>query len=432
MKKLLCLLILCWPISALAQNYLPIDQFGRTQVFLPKVENKEVVVLLSPFSGWDKASTEAAENLQQQGYLVLGFDSGTYARDRAPSDDTCLYPTGLIEDALEQAQKRFMSGAYRPAAVIGLGDAGSFAAAIVLQSLPGTYSSAVGPDFCPRLALPKPLCLGERLQHTGDVYQPRSLAAITDAEQFYLAMSSSCAAVHKAWPAATPTNDAIAFIKQSLVTDIKEDAAQTLPALADLPLTLMRGAPDNPWLVVFYSGDGGWRDIDRSIGGYLNQQGYSVVGVDSLRAFWHEQPPAAVAADLQRILTVLGKEWRKDKIALVGYSFGADILPFVIPLMPPQPQLQLLALLAPGLQGSFEITVSGFLGHGDKRYNVVKAINALPPIKGWCFYGKDEAEDSACTKTSRSDMSVVALKGGHHFDKNYKELAQQLEAAMPF
>ncbi len=56
-------------------------------------------------------------------------------------------------------------------------------------------------------------------------------------------------------------------------------------------------------LAIFWSGDGGWRDIDRQIGQELARSGMPVVGVDSLRYFWREQRPEAIAHDLDRMIS---------------------------------------------------------------------------------------------------------------------------------
>jgi len=73
---------------------------------------------------------------------------------------------------------------------------------------------------------------------------------------------------------------------------------------------------------VIFSGDGGWRDLDKTIGERLAEAGVPVVGVDSLRYFWQEKTPEGVASDLAGILRHYAEEWQRPQVALVGYSFG--------------------------------------------------------------------------------------------------------------
>lgn len=59
----------------------------------------------------------------------------------------------------------------------------------------------------------------------------------------------------------------------------------------DMPLTILDTKPTSDTMAIIYSGDGGWRDIDSEVGGYLQGEGVPVVGVDSLRYFWTERLP---------------------------------------------------------------------------------------------------------------------------------------------
>jgi type IV secretory pathway VirJ component len=79
-------------------------------------------------------------------------------------------------------------------------------------------------------------------------------------------------------------------------------------------------------LAIVISGDGGWRDLDRTIAEKLRSQGVSVVGWDSLRYFWSRKTPAQVARDLGAVIDTYTARWGASKVALVGYSFGAGVL----------------------------------------------------------------------------------------------------------
>ena len=63
-------------------------------------------------------------------------------------------------------------------------------------------------------------------------------------------------------------------------------------------------------MAVVYSGDGGWRDIDKDIASRLQAKGIPVVGVDSLRYFWSEKTPEQIAADLGLIMAHYREAWR--------------------------------------------------------------------------------------------------------------------------
>ena len=108
-------------------------------------------------------------------------------------------------------------------------------------------------------------------------------------------------------------------------------------ATAKLPLIEVpskRGASDT--LVVFVSGDGGWAKIDKSISKVLADSGMPVVGLNALQYFWTKRTPESAARDLQSILENYLSTWKKERVLFVGYSRGADVLPFMINRLPPE------------------------------------------------------------------------------------------------
>ena len=67
-------------------------------------------------------------------------------------------------------------------------------------------------------------------------------------------------------------------------------------SVGGLPLVELPAKGPGDLLAVFYSGDGGWRDLDKKIGGILAAHGIATIGVDSLRYFWKEKSPQQIAA----------------------------------------------------------------------------------------------------------------------------------------
>lgn len=184
-------------------------------------------------------------------------------------------------------------------------------------------------------------------------------------------------------------------------------------------------------LAVIVSGDGGWRDIDKSIGEWLAKQGVAVVGVDSLRYFWSKKSPAQVAADLALLFDHYGSEFGTSRYSLVGFSFGADIMPDVWPLLPKtvKDRVQVVSLLGLGQNADFEVTVEGFVGGTTSESRPLAPILAqLPLNRTQCIYGKEEAEDgeTSCTAPELSQAERLPLDGGHHFDGDYTKAAEAI------
>jgi type IV secretory pathway VirJ component len=193
-----------------------------------------------------------------------------------------------------------------------------------------------------------------------------------------------------------------------------------------LPLVEMPVAGSHR-LVVLLTGDGGWRDLDKGLAQALNQRGISVVGWNSLRYFWKEKSPQQLASDLDTVLRTYRQRWQADDVALVGYSFGADVLPFAYQLLPPQQRrsVQFVSLLGMAHGAFFEVRVGGWLGLGKAREKpVLPVLAGLRGVSTQCIYGVDE-KDSLCRDLRGGEIGqVVERPGGHHFDRDPVKLAQ--------
>jgi hypothetical protein len=105
--------------------------------------------------------------------------------------------------------------------------------------------------------------------------------------------------------------------------------AKVTPRLVETPTT----APGET-MAVLYSGDGGWGRLDQGVAKVLAAAGVPVLGVNSLRYFLDKRSPQQLADDLADQLRQREARWGRRKIVLVGYSFGADALPAIVPRLP--------------------------------------------------------------------------------------------------
>ncbi|WP_019865303.1 virulence factor family protein [Methylovulum miyakonense] len=213
-----------------------------------------------------------------------------------------------------------------------------------------------------------------------------------------------------------------------LLEELKASLGQTDPSSQPLPLVDVPAAKPNGTITVFYSGDGGWRDLDRTVAGEMAAQNYPVVGVDALRYFWERKTPGQVAADLSATMAYYRNNRGIKFFVLAGYSFGADILPAVYNRLPQQDQdsVRLLVLLALANNADFEIHVSGWLGQNAGELPQAPELAKIPKTKILCIYGKEEKSETACTGLQNSDANILELPGGHHFDQDYPKLTRQI------
>jgi type IV secretory pathway VirJ component len=217
-----------------------------------------------------------------------------------------------------------------------------------------------------------------------------------------------------------------------------------LPALTAAP------AGQEDLLVVIYSGDGGWWDLDQRLGAVFTQRGIPVAGVSTFKYFWRYRTPDESAHDLDGLLDQYTRQWSKRRVLLIGYSFGADVLPTIVGKLRPdnRDKLTQLVLLSASRDVNFEIELEGYMQQGwwtTHTHNFLQWLNpvvhtdAMPPIAALggrppmaCYYGAEDAEDSGCTDPKLPSFVTVYKKpGSHHFDENYEALATELIQRMP-
>lgn len=190
--------------------------------------------------------------------------------------------------------------------------------------------------------------------------------------------------------------------------------------------------PGKP-LAFFISGDRGWTDFDQSLANRLAQKHIPCIGLDALHYFWSEKNPQKVAADIAPLIQNYMHTWRKSKILLVGYSFGADVLPFVADKLPfiLKDKIQALTLLSPSEKAGFEIHVSDMLSIGNRKdvYNVVDEIRSLKYFPTLCIFGKDE-ETKFPEKLRGKNIHFLFTQGGHHFSNSFEEIIQFIMKGM--
>jgi type IV secretory pathway VirJ component len=198
-------------------------------------------------------------------------------------------------------------------------------------------------------------------------------------------------------------------------------------ALTDLPLVEVaaHGAP-SPAMAVLISGDGGWAAIDKSIANALAARGIPVVGINSLQYFWRERKPEEIASDLTRVIAAYRAKWQRGEVVLIGYSRGADVLPFAVPRMNADMRrtIRLVALLAPSTEATFQFHMSDWLRdpHGAPTLPEARKLRGMRVL---CVHG-DAETDSLCPQLDAGLARDLTLHGGHHFDGKYGAIAARI------
>ncbi|TCL69787.1 AcvB/VirJ family lysyl-phosphatidylglycerol hydrolase [Rhizobium sp. BK251] len=411
-------------------------------ILLPEGDVKAAVFLISDAAGWGAQDDEEAKHLVSEGSVVVGIDLPSYLTALRNYDvsqnDGCIYLVSDIESLSQQVQRAAGNSAYHLPIIAGIGEGGALALAIAAQTPDATIGQTLAVNPAVGIPLTKQLCTPAAKQAVGD----RMVYGLTDGalpDPIVVVFTSDAAkdardhveALNKAHPdidIRDSSDDAQTTLSDTLDDMISASASSDNPL--GLPLSILEATPAFDTMAVVYSGDGGWRDIDKEVGAALQAQGIPVIGVDSLHYFWSERKPQETADDLTKIIDFYRKQWKVRHVLLIGYSFGADVLPATYNLLKPNARdaVMQISLLSLSHEVDYEISVAGWLGAktSGEGGDPVKDLKTIDPKLVQCIYGKDDDEESACPALQGTGADVIALDGDHHFDENYEGLTKQI------
>jgi type IV secretory pathway VirJ component len=158
-----------------------------------------------------------------------------------------------------------------------------------------------------------------------------------------------------------------------------------------------------------------------------------VVGLNSLQYFWKARTPAGSAADLARLLEHYLPAWGLDSAIVLGYSQGADVVPFMVGRLPQRLRSRVKVVVIVGTSGgaSFDYNFDTFMTGKKPRPDlpVAPEIARLKGTKVMCVYGSRE-KHSLCRTLGRGVAAPLELNTGHGFaHDNGVLLAGILDAA---
>jgi type IV secretory pathway VirJ component len=425
-------------------------RFGPVVLYRQSEHPSRVVLFISGDGGWNRGVVDMARALAGLDALVVGVDIRRYLASLAAAGGSCGYPAADFEALSQWVQRRLGYPGYVPPVLVGYSSGATLVYATLVQAPPGTFRAGVSLGFCPDLRLRRPLCRGDGLAASPG---PQGRVRFAPADS----MRTSWVVLQGAQDSTCSLSQADSFVRSIRGAEIVRlpsvghgfgvearwlpqlrevvdrvsrapiARAPLAPSVRDLPLVELPARGASGELAVIVSGDGGWASIDRRIGEDLAAHGVPVVGLNALQYLWHARTPDETGRDLARILRHYLDAWKAGDVLLVGYSLGADVLPFMVSRLPPdlRARVRLVALLAPGRTATFEFHVSQWLGAVKPGSATAPEIGRLTGLQVLCMYGTDE-RDSVCPLLPKGSAMVVPVEGGHHFGGSYAELAERI------
>lgn len=437
-------------------------RFHDFLVYKPAGAPSSFVLMLSGEEGWTPTADALARQLALDGAMVAGIDWAKFKADLEADADQCVFPDGDLENLSHFVQAYFRNPTYLSPVLVGTSSGAAMAYAMLAQAPRNTFAAAVTLGFCPSFNLQKPLCRGSGLEFTRstrgrgvDLLPNKNLAnpwlalqgsndrecPLSEAQHFvsqiHGASSVTLPQVNQDLTSLSGWTPPFMAGYRKLAAQNPTRAAPPPAGLSDLPIIEVPpqpvsapGAARSDTFAIVMSGDGGWAGLDQDVAAALSATGIPVVGLDSLRYFWTARTPEGLAADTDRMIRYFAAHYGRQRVLLIGYSQGADVLPFAVNRLPvpTRAQVALTAVMGMSEHALFEFHLSSWISDSDAGPATLPEIDRITGTPVLCIYGADES-DSLCPKLDPKKFTVVKLKGGHHFDGDYANLARQILAA---
>ncbi len=445
------LVLCCRGVAPADEESFTFGPFGRVLLYRAQAQPRAIALFISGDGGWNKAVVDMAHSLSRSGVVVAGVDLTRYLHSLESSEGRCLYPAADFEALSKYVQKRLDLPQYKLPILAGYASGAALVYAVLAQAPPNTFQGGISMEFCPDLLIRKPLCQGYGLVSKHDLDNKRTVFLpsrklsghwivlegaidrgcgnaevrsfvrdVPDANIVFLSeVGRGFSAERNRLPELNKTFDRLAA---------GEGTTRVASGLLDdLPLVEVPAHGDRSDLfAVIISGDGGWAGLDREVGGALAERGIPVVGLNALQYFWTRRTPEGASEDLARILRHYQRTWNKKYVLLIGYSLGAEVLPFMANRLPSDllHQVREIVLLGPGRKTEFKFHLTEWLGEsgGGSAKPVLPEVEKLRNRKVICLYGTEEA-GSLCPLLGPGLAKVIPMPGGHHFGGKYEPIS---------
>ena len=313
---ILCAVLCSAVFPALAET-ISTGRLGTVPYAVPQGRPADIVVLFADPAA--KPTADAVARLTALHAAVATVDPAPYLKTLASQGGECAWLSSDIEEVNRSLLRKLGFTSFRLPVLASIGaDGGALVYGLLAEAPSYSFGGGASVGFTPMLGSPVTICgIGavedkqKRWLPAVDVKMPwhvQPAAADAEAVGDWLDDVDKAELVpfDGAKLAAATLAELAAPLIESAVSD--EGSIHDLPVI-EMPVDTAAGGKPAPYLAIVYSGDGGWRDLDRTLGQVLSDKEVPVVGLDSLLYFWQPKRPEVVAHDLDRIMDHYRSEW---------------------------------------------------------------------------------------------------------------------------
>jgi type IV secretory pathway VirJ component len=441
-----------------ATDSVNVAPFGKVYVYNKTTTPRNVVIMISGDGGWKSGVVSFAETFSEMNTLVIGVDILSYYKELRKRSEECYKVAADFVELATAIEKKYNFPNYFQPVIMGYSSGATLVYGILAQARPGTFLGGISVGFCSDIELPKMLCeingLNEQVLVAGKsfLFQPDAklgnpwivlqgkldkVCNYAEVEEFVKKTSDAeLITLPNVGHGFSKWSDFMPQWKDAFNRIVKQGeqvkpSAVTKDPVIDLPLVITNTnihTSDTP-IALLISGDGGWYGFEQSIADALAKAGIPTIGLDSKKYFWNRRTPEETASDISRTLMRYCDEWGKKKMLLIGYSLGAEIVPFIVTRLSDQMKSQVTSvLLSPETNTDFEIHISNMLGMGNRQntYNVTQEIIKMQAVPTLIIYG--EGEKSKVPELLKgTSIKVSLIPGDHHYKFNIPLIMQTMQ-----
>lgn len=453
------------------QRTLHFPSIGTVTLYGNTANPAAFILFLSGDGDWNRSVSDMATAIAQDGQtLVVGIGLIKYYKKLQATTEKCLYPAGDLENLSEFVQKELKIPVYHKPVLVGYSSGATLAYALLCQAPVNTFRGGIVLGFCPDIEIDKPLCEGSgkltmtrrKDGHGFDFADHPAPGAPLEVLHGEIDKNCDCretcaffnnvknvdiVRLPKVGHGFGTFKDWMPQFRQAMnrilagsnhSTGMMPASGNCIPAAmasvgnaaagkddTELPVLITPAAMDaSTPMVLFLSGDGGWTGFDQQICDELAARRLPTVGLNCQSYFWKKKTPEQTVADLEAVIRQYLKEWSKSKVLLVGYSFGANVAPFILNRLPAdlRPKVQSAVLLSPDTKADFEVHVAGMLGKSGGPYDVAAELRSIQQTPVLCVSGDQESNEMQSALQGAAHVRFEKIPGSHHYNNDARKV----------
>ncbi len=403
--------------------------------------NAVAIILIDDQKLESKMATAISQELAKLNILSAIVDKSPYVQQAQLKSKTCFNAGSELISLSQAIQQTLKMKEYFQPIVIDLSKGLSIGERAFLEAPGDSFSGLVSRQKCDlEKTLPANFCKDFTVAHSSNILN-RLLASSQTPKSWLLVGEKKCtqknsklyhsSLQNEFLPDLLPTNYISEFNWVHELAENIEHLPRKVSSEKMIGLSVIEKIPEkikSSYFVILYSGDGGWAEFDESLANAYVEHGIPVIGIDSLKYFWKKKDPKKAGQDLSELIQSYQNKLKLQSFSLVGFSFGADVMPFLIDALPSNQRRQIRSvnLLALSEKVEFEFHFTDWLASNDDGVPILPQIEKLSDLKIKCLYGSEETL-SLCPRLTPGSIQVFQLPGDHHFDGRTDSIISLIE-----